>query len=113
MIENNPCIEYVRLVVLPWFSTFEIKRPESNGGDKTYTTMEALEADYLSGALHPGVGCGRGVMCVHTCKLCELCGAASFEARPMPCPTALGPNSRCFHPPLMYGTPRHMKRQAT
>ncbi len=54
MVEGNPCLEYIRLVVLPWFKSFEVKRAEANGGDRTYSSMEELEADYTSGALHPG-----------------------------------------------------------
>eukprot|EP00983_Pelagomonas_calceolata_P036766 1134494-Pelagomonas_calceolata.AAC.4 len=54
VVEGNPCLEYIRLIVLPWFSSVEVKRAEANGGDKVYTNMEELEADYTSGALHPG-----------------------------------------------------------
>jgi tyrosyl-tRNA synthetase len=54
VVEGNPCLEYVRLIVLPWFNSLEIKRPESNGGDKVFTSMEEIEADFASGALHPG-----------------------------------------------------------
>lgn len=33
--------------------TLAVKRPADNGGDKDYTTAEALNADCASGALHP------------------------------------------------------------
>lgn len=53
-VEGNPCLEYIKYVVLPWFGHFEVSRKEENGGDVKYETYEALEADYKSGALHPG-----------------------------------------------------------
>ena len=34
VVEGNPCIGYVRHIVLPWSSTFKVARPEGNGGDK-------------------------------------------------------------------------------
>ncbi|KAK9830418.1 hypothetical protein WJX72_011652 [[Myrmecia] bisecta] len=52
--EGNPCLAYIRMVVLPWFGKFEVLRAEKNGGDKVYTTFDELSADYTSGALHPG-----------------------------------------------------------
>ena len=53
-VEANPCLEYIKYVVLPWFGHFKVARKEENGGDVKYETYEALEADYKSGALHPG-----------------------------------------------------------
>jgi len=53
-VEGNPCLEYIRSITFPWFGKFEVERSEQNGGSKTYTCMEELEADYTSGALHPG-----------------------------------------------------------
>lgn len=77
VVEGNPCLEYVRLIVLPWFSSFEIKRQEANGGDKTYSSMEEIEADYASGALHPGAWKRRHMMhvpviIVSHCSSCSL-----------------------------------------
>ncbi|KAL6745630.1 hypothetical protein V8C86DRAFT_1821387 [Haematococcus lacustris] len=54
VVEGNPCLEYIRHITFPWFNKFEVKRGEANGGDKTYTEVDELEADYKSGALHPG-----------------------------------------------------------
>jgi len=34
--------------------TFQISRKEENGGDKAYTNISELRADFESGALHPG-----------------------------------------------------------
>lgn len=33
VVENNPCIEYVRAIVLPWHGKLEITRSEENGGN--------------------------------------------------------------------------------
>lgn len=54
IVEGNPCLEYIKYIIFPWFKSFKVMRPEKNGGDKNYTTMEELIADYGSGALHPG-----------------------------------------------------------
>ncbi|KAJ4768661.1 Tyrosine--tRNA ligase [Rhynchospora pubera] len=54
VVDGNPCLEYIKYIVLPWFGTFEVTRPEQNGGNKVFTTMEELIADYESGSLHPG-----------------------------------------------------------
>lgn len=53
-VSANPCLAYIRHIVLPWFGEFTVGRSEANGGPATYTEYEALEADYVSGALHPG-----------------------------------------------------------
>ncbi|KAJ3704214.1 hypothetical protein LUZ61_007919 [Rhynchospora tenuis] len=54
VVDGNPCLEYIKYIVLPWFGQFEVTRPEQNGGNKVFTTMEELIADYESGSLHPG-----------------------------------------------------------
>lgn len=56
VVEGNPCIEYIRHIVFPWFKSIEIKRPEQFGGDKAYTDIQELLDDYTKGELHPG-GC--------------------------------------------------------
>lgn len=33
-IQGNPCIAYVKHIVLPWFGHFTINRKPENGGDK-------------------------------------------------------------------------------
>lgn len=53
-IEGNPCMSYIKHIVLPWCKTFDVKRPEAHGGDKSYTMYEELARDYASGELHPG-----------------------------------------------------------
>ncbi len=34
VVEGNPCIEYVKYIIMPWFGKFDVKRAEANGGDK-------------------------------------------------------------------------------
>lgn len=33
-VEGNPCLAYVRLVILPSFNSFEVQRKEAQGGNK-------------------------------------------------------------------------------
>ncbi|KAL5231463.1 hypothetical protein ABZP36_030239 [Zizania latifolia] len=53
IVEGNPCLEYIKYIVFPWFESFEVVRKEANGGNKTFANMDELIADYESGALHP------------------------------------------------------------
>lgn len=53
VVEGNPCIEYIKYIVLPWFNKFSVQRSEANGGNKEYLNVEELVEDYKSGALHP------------------------------------------------------------
>nr|CAB3482134.1 unnamed protein product [Digitaria exilis] len=53
IVEGNPCLEYIKYIVFPWFGKFDVIRKESNGGNKTFLTMDELISDYESGALHP------------------------------------------------------------
>jgi len=53
-VEGNPQITYIQHIVLPWAGTFDVQRPEAGGGNRSYTTVADLKADYRSGALHPG-----------------------------------------------------------
>ncbi|KAL6659310.1 hypothetical protein ACP70R_003350 [Stipagrostis hirtigluma subsp. patula] len=53
IVEGNPCLEYIKYIVFPWFGHFEVVRKESNGGNKTFRSMDELIADYETGALHP------------------------------------------------------------
>ncbi|KAM0841231.1 hypothetical protein ACQ4PT_059146 [Festuca glaucescens] len=52
-IEGNPCLEYIKYIILPWFGKFEVIRKKESGGNKTFLSMKELTADYISGALHP------------------------------------------------------------
>ncbi|KAM0933891.1 putative tyrosine--tRNA ligase [Dioscorea sansibarensis] len=53
VVEGNPCLEYIKYIVLPWFGSFAVERQPENGGNKTYAGMEELIVDYESGTLHP------------------------------------------------------------
>ncbi|KAI4383989.1 hypothetical protein MLD38_009766 [Melastoma candidum] len=54
IVEGNPCLEYIKYIILPWFNEFKLERSPDNGGDKVFTSFEELVADYESGNLHPG-----------------------------------------------------------
>ncbi|XP_037493880.1 tyrosine--tRNA ligase 1, cytoplasmic isoform X1 [Jatropha curcas] len=54
IVEGNPCLEYIKFIIIPWFNAFKVERSVENGGEKTYKSFEELVADYESGELHPG-----------------------------------------------------------
>ncbi|KAK3020853.1 hypothetical protein RJ639_045535 [Escallonia herrerae] len=54
VVEGNPCLEYLKYIVFPWFNEFKVERRSDNGGEKTFTSFEELVTDYESGQLHPG-----------------------------------------------------------
>uniref|UniRef100_A0A0E0JRH1 Tyrosine--tRNA ligase n=1 Tax=Oryza punctata TaxID=4537 RepID=A0A0E0JRH1_ORYPU len=54
LVEGNPCLEYIKYIVLPWYGKFEVVREKEDGGNKTFLSMKELTADYVSGVLHPG-----------------------------------------------------------
>ncbi|KAJ7952302.1 Tyrosine--tRNA ligase [Quillaja saponaria] len=54
IVEGNPCLEYIKYLILPWFNEFIVERSADNGGDKTFKTFEELISSYASGELHPG-----------------------------------------------------------
>jgi len=55
--EDNGVLEYLEYLVFPILDErgedLVIERPEEYGGDLTYETYDDLEADFLSGDLHP------------------------------------------------------------
>lgn len=52
--EGNPCLDWMKHIVFGRFDSVEVKRNPENGGDKAYTDYAEMEADFVSGALHPG-----------------------------------------------------------
>ncbi|KAG8374930.1 hypothetical protein BUALT_Bualt10G0046800 [Buddleja alternifolia] len=68
VVENNPCLEYINYIILPWFNEFTVERKPENGGDnrhvhknhvlffsfRTFKSFKDLADDYESGDLHPG-----------------------------------------------------------
>lgn len=53
-VEFCPPLSWVDSVLLPLQGEFVISRKPENGGDKAYTTPEALREDFATGVLHPG-----------------------------------------------------------
>ncbi|KAI7744795.1 hypothetical protein M8C21_006992 [Ambrosia artemisiifolia] len=53
VVDKNPCLEYIKYIVLPWFSEFKVERKAESGGEKIFTSFEELAADYEKGDLHP------------------------------------------------------------
>jgi len=54
VVDGNPCVKYVEMLIFPWFGKFEVTRKDEFGGNKTYTSFSDLKADYETGKLHPG-----------------------------------------------------------
>ncbi|KAJ7944928.1 Tyrosine-tRNA ligase-like protein [Quillaja saponaria] len=54
IVQGNPCLEYIKYLILPWFKEFKVERSVENGGDKAFKSYEGLIASYESGELHPG-----------------------------------------------------------
>ncbi|KAK5830853.1 Tyrosine--tRNA ligase [Gossypium arboreum] len=54
IVKGNPCLEYIKYIIFPWFNEFRVERNADNGGGKTYKDFEELVSDYESGGLHPG-----------------------------------------------------------
>ncbi|WP_439026468.1 tyrosine--tRNA ligase [Haloarchaeobius sp. DT45] len=50
---HNPVLELFRFHVFPRFESVTVERPEKYGGNLTYDDYESLEADLVSGELHP------------------------------------------------------------
>nr|XP_020190001.1 tyrosine--tRNA ligase 2, cytoplasmic-like [Aegilops tauschii subsp. strangulata] len=50
--KGNPCFEYIRCIIFPWFGKFEVVRKEGNCG-ATFFGMDELTVAYESGILHP------------------------------------------------------------
>ncbi|GJS95187.1 tyrosine--tRNA ligase 1, cytoplasmic-like protein isoform X1 [Tanacetum coccineum] len=47
IVEGNPCLEYIKYIVFPWFNKFEVERKEENGGAKvTKLQNEASAFEY-------------------------------------------------------------------
>lgn len=53
VVKDNPCLEYIKYIVLPWLNEFKVERSAENGGEKTYHNFEDIAAEYESGQLHP------------------------------------------------------------
>ncbi|GFP98865.1 tyrosine--tRNA ligase [Phtheirospermum japonicum] len=54
VVEKNPCLEYIKYLIFPWFNEFTVERKPENGGNKTFKSINDLACDYENGELHPG-----------------------------------------------------------
>ena len=56
-VEDNGVLEYLDHLVFPILAVddepFVVPRPEEYGGDLTYESYDEVEADFVSGELHP------------------------------------------------------------
>lgn len=34
IVEGNPCLEYIKYIIFPWFGEFVVVRTAENGGDR-------------------------------------------------------------------------------
>lgn len=50
---DNPCLAYVRCLIMPWFSVLTVDRPSKYGGVKIYDSYKEVSEDFVSGRLHP------------------------------------------------------------
>ncbi|XP_050279498.1 tyrosine--tRNA ligase 1, cytoplasmic-like [Quercus robur] len=44
IVEGNPCLEYVKYLILPWFKKFVLERSAKNGGDNFLYNPRASKA---------------------------------------------------------------------
>ncbi len=51
--QANPILDIAKIIIFPVFEKLEIKRPEKFGGNKSYSSYEDLEKDFLVSKLHP------------------------------------------------------------
>ncbi|MEE8198389.1 MAG: tyrosine--tRNA ligase, partial [Thermoplasmata archaeon] len=52
-VPGNPLLEFYRFLLFPRSAPITVERENQFGGDVTYATYEAMEADYRTGDLHP------------------------------------------------------------
>jgi tyrosyl-tRNA synthetase len=54
VVENNPVLAICKYHIFPRCEDgMTIHRPDKFGGDMSYASYEALEADFVCGAMHP------------------------------------------------------------
>lgn len=53
-VTGNPVLDWLEHIVFAKDGKFTVNRKPEYGGDVTYTSMDAVRADYVSEALHPG-----------------------------------------------------------
>ncbi|GJU74841.1 hypothetical protein Tco_1266246 [Tanacetum coccineum] len=59
IIEGNPCPEYIKYIVFPWFNEFNVERKEENDGAKLFymdpVALSRLHSIRLFGARFPSI----------------------------------------------------------
>eukprot|EP00920_Eleutheroschizon_duboscqi_P030979 GHVT01075006.1.p1 GENE.GHVT01075006.1~~GHVT01075006.1.p1 ORF type:complete len:306 (+),score=39.86 GHVT01075006.1:812-1729(+) len=53
IVDGNPCVAYVDMIVFPLLKTLNIHRTPANGGDVQFTNLEEFHGAYAAGQLHP------------------------------------------------------------
>ncbi|KAM5566494.1 tyrosine--tRNA ligase 1, cytoplasmic [Rosa sericea] len=53
VVEGNPCLEYIKYLIFPWFNGFVVEQIEQDGGVRTFKSFEDLIVHYQCGILQP------------------------------------------------------------
>ncbi|KAI0497240.1 hypothetical protein KFK09_020463 [Dendrobium nobile] len=51
IVEGNPCLEYIKYIIFPWFHKFEVIRQEENGGNNRIQQLTGYKFSALLNAL--------------------------------------------------------------
>ena len=52
-VDGNPVVELASFVVFPWEGRLKIDRAEKHGGALDFETLEAFDAAWRAGSIHP------------------------------------------------------------
>ena len=53
IVENNPILDIIRLIIFPLKGKFHLERKPEYGGNKEFTSYEDLEKDFAEKQIHP------------------------------------------------------------
>ncbi|KAL6187340.1 hypothetical protein ACLB2K_038740 [Fragaria x ananassa] len=53
VVEGNPCLEYIKHIIFPWFNAFVVELNEQDGGVRAFESFEYLVVHYECGILQP------------------------------------------------------------
>jgi tyrosyl-tRNA synthetase len=53
-VEDNPILDYCKSIIIPAQGSITVVRKPDNGGTKVFSSYEELEAEFVSGDVHPG-----------------------------------------------------------
>jgi tyrosyl-tRNA synthetase len=82
-VEYNPPLVLAQQLGVGMAGSFTVGRSAENGGDSVYTDAAAMEADFVSGALHPGdlkASCDKVVMALLEKIVAQYKGKAAAAA---------------------------------